>query len=197
MSAIKIPTQHISTRSLLQFKKEVTEELMSILSYWVNHAIDELNGGFYGKIDNNNAADATVPKGSVLNARILWTFSFAYNFCSDKNYLPVATRAYKYITNHFIDKEYGGVFWTVDAEGNMLDAKKQVYALAFCIYGMSEYYAATNNREALDAALQLYNEVETHSYDPVNKGYLEAFARDWTGLDDLRLSAKDANEKKP
>ena len=31
---------------------------------------------------------------------------------------------------------------------------------------------------------------------PINTGYFEAFARDWKPIDDLRLSDKDANEKK-
>jgi mannobiose 2-epimerase len=35
-----------------------------------------------------------------------------------------------------------------------------------------------------------------HSYDTIKTGYLEAFTRDWQPINDLRLSAKDANEKK-
>ncbi len=68
--------------------------------------------------------------------------------------------------------------------------------LAFCIYGLSEYYAASKNEEGLKLALALYDYIEEHSYDANNKGYFEAFTRDWKEADDLRLSAKDANEKK-
>src|SRR6476469_6728060 len=137
---------------LHQYKKELNEELNSILNYWIENTIDELNGGFFGKIDNANDIYTTAPKGSVLNARILWTFSAAYNFNKQETYLSTATRAFEYIRDHFIDQAYGGVYWTVDFEGNMLDSKKQVYALAFCIYGLSEYYAATKNKEALKLA---------------------------------------------
>ncbi len=35
-----------------------------------------------------------------------------------------------------------------------------------------------------------------YAADPVHGGYLEAFARDWSELPDMRLSAKDANERK-
>ncbi len=179
------------------YKKEVEQELFSILDYWTQHAIDEANGGFFGKINNDNTVDAAAKKGSVLNARILWTFSAAaYNHYQNKKYLNTATRAFDYISRYFIDKDYNGVYWTVDSEGNMLDSKKQIYALAFCIYGLSEYYAASKNEEALTLALQLYDAIEQHSYDAVNKGYFEAFKRDWSSADDLRLSAKDENEKK-
>jgi mannobiose 2-epimerase len=182
--------------SLIDFKKEASEELTSILHYWMQHAVDNINGGFVGKGDNDNNADYTAPKGSVLNARILWALSAAYNQYKNKNYLDTATRAFEYIEKHFFDKEFGGVFWTVDAKGNMFNAKKQIYAQAFCIYGLSEYYAASQNKQALNTALQLFESIEEYSYDALMKGYLEAFTREWGEPDDLRLSEKDANEKK-
>src|SRR5438552_2485038 len=169
------------------YKKEVYEELFSILEYWMQHTVDNLNGGFYGRVNNYNEADENAPKGSVMHARILWAFSAAYNFCSDEKYFATATRAFEYIRDHFIDREYGGVFWTVDTKGDPLDTKKQVYALAFCIYGLSEYYAVSQNKEVLEFALELYVSIEKYSYDAVNKGYLEAFKRDWHATDDLRL----------
>ena len=48
----------------------------------------------------------------------------------------------------------------------------------------------------LDQALRLYNVIEEHSFDLVHGGYFEAFARDWSPLDDLRLSEKDENAAK-
>jgi mannobiose 2-epimerase len=162
----------------------------------MQYAVDNINGGFAGKIDNENNVDYTAPKGSVLNARILWTFSAAYNQYKNKNYLDTATSAFEYIEKHFFDKEFGGVFWTVDATGNMLTSKKQLYAQAFCIYGLSEYYVTSQNKQALNTALQIFESIEEYSYDSLMKGYLEAFTREWGEPEDLRLSEKDANEKK-
>ncbi|HYJ65270.1 MAG TPA: AGE family epimerase/isomerase, partial [Parafilimonas sp.] len=186
-SNFKIPQSTIS-----KFKKDVEQELFSILDYWLKYAIDKVNGGFIGKIDNENKVDASAPKGAVLNARIFWSFSAAYNQYKNKNYLDTATRAFEYIEKHFFDKEFGGIFWTVDAKGNMLDSKKQIYAQAFCIYGLSEYYIASQTTRALDTALELFNSIEEYSYDALMKGYLEAFTREWVEPDDFRLSAKDA-----
>ncbi|TDW96293.1 AGE family epimerase/isomerase [Dinghuibacter silviterrae] len=177
--------------NILDFSKA----LMNILDFWMDHTIDPA-GGFYGQIHANNEVEPGAPKGSVLNARILWTFAAAYKQDPQTAYLQTATRAFDYIRAHFIDREYGGVYWTVDAKGKPLDTKKQVYALAFTIYGLTEYAAATGSKEALDEAIRLYRDIETHSFDPTRGGYLEAFARDWSALGDMRLSAKDANEKK-
>ncbi|MFI5157720.1 MAG: AGE family epimerase/isomerase [Sphingobacteriales bacterium] len=177
-------------------KNELNEELGSILNYWMNNTIDEVYGGFMGRIDENNKVVVNAPKGSVLNARILWSFSAAYNLIQNPDYLQYAERAYEYIVDHFIDKECGGVYWSIDYKGTPLDTKKQVYANAFTIYGLSEYYIASGNEEAKTLAIELYNLLVEKSFDTKNTGYLEAFTRDWQPINDLRLSAKDANEKK-
>jgi mannobiose 2-epimerase len=178
------------------YKTELSHELSRILDYWIRRTPDEVNGGFIGRIDSDENVVAGSPKGSVLNARILWSFSAAYNLNKNEEYLIYADRAYQYIINHFIDKEHGGVYWTVDYKGNPLDTKKQVYAIAFTIYALSEYYLASGNEDAKTLAIDLYNLLVKHSYDPIKTGYFEAFTRDWQPISDLRLSAKDANEKK-
>ena len=172
------------------------QELDRILAYWSTYAPDEQFGGFYGQITEENEVIVQAPKGAVLNARILWTFSAAYRHQPKPELLVLATRAYEYLTQHFLDPEHGGVFWSVDYLGHPLDAKKQIYALAFAIYGLSEYYAASGLAPALAHAQDLFRCIETHSFDPEYGGYFEALARDWTPLADLRLSDKDANEKK-
>jgi len=181
---------------IVLYKKELDTELSRILDYWIKNTPDELNSGFIGRIDENEQPYPNSPKGSVLNARILWTFSAAYNLRKNPEYLKYAERAHQYIKDHFIDKQYGGVFWTVDHNGKPLDTKKQVYAIAFTIYGVSEFYRASGNENARTLAINLYNLLQQNSYDTARTGYYEAFTRQWQPIDDLRLSAKDENEKK-
>ncbi len=181
---------------LIKFKSEISRELCDILHYWTTNVVDEQYGGFYGKIDNDNVIDINAPKGLVLNARILWAFSAAYNHTRDNKYLTMAHRAFDYLSHKFRDTEYGGYYWSVDKSGNITDGKKQVYGIAFCIYGFSEYYKATQDKLALDQAVEAYACLEQRSFDVNKGGYLEAFGKDWHPIPDLRLSAKDANEKK-
>ena len=182
---------------LNSFLAELETELVSgILPYWSERMLDHDSGGFYGRVDGFNVLHREAPKGSVLNARILWTFSTAYTHYGNEKYLEVAERAYRYCKEVFMNRERGGVFWLVDFKGNPLDRKNQIYALAFMIYGFTAYYQATKTKEALDEAINLFGLIEKHSYDPVYQGYFEAFDENWNLLDDLRLSAKDANEKK-
>ncbi len=181
---------------LEKYKDEMQQELKNILSYWVTYTVDLKNGGFFGKVDNDNTVDEKASKGSVLNSRILWSFSSAYNLTKKVKYLQMAERAYKYISNCFIDTEYGGVYWTVDHTGKPLDTKKQIYALAFAVYGLSEYYKSSGDEEAKKSAIKLYRKIVEYSCDKIHGGYIEALTRDWKEIADLRLSAKDANEKK-
>lgn len=177
-------------------KSELTAELDSILNYWSERTIDDQNGGFVGQIDFNDHQIAHAEKGSVLNARILWTFSASYKTTRNENHKKLAKRAFEFLAANFYDTQFGGLFWSINEDKTPKDTKNQIYALAFAIYGLSEYYAISKEERALEIAKNLYAKIQEHSYDKINKGYFEAFTRDWQPIDDLRLSEKDANEKK-
>ncbi len=177
-------------------KTQLQDELVNILRYWKDNAVDEKYGGFLGKIDHYNRVIEKGSKGAVLNARILWTFSVAYNFTHDKQYLELAERAYQYLVDHFWDKENGGLFWELDYRGNVLNDRKQIYAQGFGIYGFSEFYKASGSADSLKYAIQLYELIERHAFDTIHGGYIEALGGRWETLEDMRLSPKDANEPK-
>ena len=178
-------------------KAEVKDVLENnILSFWLNNMVDEENGGFYGQMTGEGEMVKTADKGAILNARILWSFSAAYRVLRKPEYLEAATRAKDYILDHFIDREYGGTYWSLDYKGEPKDTKKQFYAIGFMIYGLSEYARATGDREALDYAIELYECIEEHSLDRLYNGYIEACTREWGEMEDMRLSELDANYPK-
>jgi mannobiose 2-epimerase len=181
---------------LKQLKSELSDELDSILKYWSKHTLDNENEGFVGQIDFNDHIIANTEKGSVLNARILWSFAASYKVTKNENHKKIAKRAFEFLSEHFYDAEFGGLFWSINTDRTPKDTKNQIYALAFAIYGLSEYYAISKDDKALEIAINLYLKIQEHSYDPEQKGYFEALTRDWQPIEDLRLSDKDANEKK-
>ena len=181
---------------LPKLRSEIESELQSILDFWAKNAVDLEQGGFVGKMDNEGIVYPDAEKGCVLNARILWTFAAAYNKLGDPSHLALAEHAYNYIRDHFRDQKNGGVFWSVDAAGKPLNTRKQIYGLAFTIYGLSEFYQKNKNQEALDFAIELFELIEKYSFDQKNGGYFEAFTESWQPLEDLRLSEKDRNDPK-
>lgn len=182
---------------LNDLKTRVQRELHeNILPFWRTQAIDYQNGGFIGRMSNDLVPDKRAPKGLILNARLLWSYSAVYRLTEDASFLTLARRAHDYLMQFFIDPEYGGAYWLLDFQGAALEAKKKVYGQAFLIYALAEFYRATNEKSALDRALELYNLVEKYAFDESHKGYVEAFERDWSEAGDLRLSGVDMNEKK-
>lgn len=175
--------------------KQIMQEVLehNILQYWLDKAVDQERGGFYGRIDGHDVLHADADKGAVLHARILWAFSAAYRVLQKPEYLKAAMHAKDYLLEHFVDKEYGGVYWCVDCNGEPVDTKKQTYAIGFAIYGLSEYARATGDRQALDMAILLYHDIENHAFDSKNNGYIEALTREWEPIADMRLSDKDEN----
>jgi mannobiose 2-epimerase len=181
---------------LATFAKEVETELDELLQWWMTYTVDEENGGFYGKIDTDNVSTPQAPKGLVLNTRILYTFSSAYQLTKKADYLSIANRSFDYLNKYFLDTKNGGFYWSVDYTGALLDGKKQIYGQAFAMYALAEYYKITANTKALALAKGTFALMEKYSFDPVYFGYLEAFSIDWKLKEDLRLSDKDQNEQK-
>jgi mannobiose 2-epimerase len=164
-----------------------------ILPFWAGRTVDREQGGFYGLLANDLSVDATAPKGLVLDARILWTFSAAFRKWPEPLYRELAERAYSYVLEHFWDDEHSGLVWMVDHEGSYLSDRKQTYGQAFGIYALAEYFRATGEHEALERAIRLFESIESHAFEPEHGGYIEALARDWSPLEDMRLSEIDLN----
>lgn len=173
-------------------KKELTED---ILPYW-SKKICKGDTGFYGRISGEEVIDPEAPVGAIMTSRILWTFSNAFRLFRREEYKTMAMQAKSLIINNFYDIEQGGIYWSINPDGTPLDTKKQIYAIAFCIYGLAEWNRASGDEEALELAKKLYRDIEKHSFDTCKNGYFEAFTREWSEIQDMRLSDKDANESK-
>jgi mannobiose 2-epimerase len=185
-------------RKLHRMCEEIQGDLLTnVLPFWALYSPDPA-GGFYGTIRNDGLPVPEADKGLVLNARILWTFSSAYRAFEVENYKQLADRAQKYIIEYFLDPEYGGAYWLLNADGIPLDTNKQTYGIAFAIYALSEHYRATGNKESLEQAIALYNTLQEHAYDAVNGGYIDSFTRNWQlperfGYDGQGIAPKTMN----
>ena len=179
-----------------EFYNSIHDELFNnILPYWEKYSRDTRAGmeGFFGQIDNDNTCHPECERSIVMTSRFLWTYSNVARMSKDSRYLQMADFAYDAVTQKYWDKSNSGVYWSVMADGTPKISKKQIYGEAFCIYGLSEYAAATHSENAMNLALSLFNLLEKYARDPVNGGYIEACAQDWSSTDDMILSPKDMN----
>ncbi len=179
------------------FRESVHRELnKNIIPFWINYSVDESFGGFYGRIDNDLKIFKKARKSLILTARVLWTFSALYRIEKNNDYLKIAEHGYRFLNDKLIDRKYGGSFWLVDYEGNVLETKKKIYGQAFSIYALVEYFLATKDEEALKQAVNIFNLIENNNHDTENGGYFEAANRDWSATEEMRLSEVDMNEVK-
>lgn len=171
---------------LINLKKEIKRELTDgIIPFW-KKLRDDKHGGYYGGVDYELEVNAEAEKGCILNSRITWFFANAYTVLKDESLLDEARHAYEFLRDVCIDREYGGIYWSISYDGKPLDTTKHTYNQAFCIYALSSYYEASGDEEALKLAFELYNLIETKCTDSV--GYLEAFTRDFKPESNEKLS---------
>ncbi len=159
----------------MEFRKELTQH---IIPFW-NVLKDDVNGGFTGFMDSALNIDKNGEKGVILHSRILWFYSNAYLLLKDESLLGYAKHAYDFLMDKCVDKEYGGVYWSMNADGSVKEDIKHTYCQAFFIYALSSYYRASGDKTALDMAYTVFELVEKHATDDV--AYLEKLSRDWMG----------------
>jgi mannobiose 2-epimerase len=180
---------------MINREEAIREVTGNILPFWQGMT-DTENGGFYGEADFWGKIHKTADKGGILHARILWTFSAAYGLFRDESYRASAAQAKEFLVSAFVDKIHGGLYWLVDHKGKALDTRKQFYNIAFGIYALAEHFRATGDQTSLDLAHTLFDVIESHGFDPVAGGYIEACSGEWRHIDDSRLSDKDLNSPK-
>jgi len=163
----------------------------NLLPFWRERSPDTVRGGFIAEMANDGTLRGDAPKGLVLNARLLWTFSALYRALGDARDLELARRAYRYLEEHFRDRVHGGYRWRVAPDGAPLDETKKIYGQAFCMYALAEFYLAGGDASALDAARRAFELIERHASDGAHGGYLEARASDWSATNELRLGDGD------
>ena len=168
----------------------------NILPFWIKHVVNAPGGTFHGSLTNDLTLEANAERGALLTTRILWTYSAAFREYRDASYLAIAEHAYADLLARFHDKQHGGFYWSIAANGTVLRDRKQIYGQAFAIYALSEYHAASGLREPLDLAVVTFRHIEKHAREAKHGGYLEAFGRDWSPIADMRLSVVDQNDPK-
>lgn len=156
-----------------------------LLPFWKNLKDNE-NGGYYGFMDADGKLDRQAVKGCILNSRILWFFSSAWMALQDPGLKEYADHAYLFLKEHCLDRERGGVYWSVTWDGKPEDTTKHTYNQAFAVYALSCYYAASGCREALELALELQEVIEGKCFDQY--GYKEALDVDFQPADNDKLS---------
>ncbi len=156
-----------------------------MIPFW--ESIRDLDcGGYYGLVDGDLVVHKEAVKGCILNSRILWFFSSAYELLGKKELLEDAKAAYDILKDGFMDREQGGVYWSIKRDKTPCEDLKHTYNQAFAIYALSAYYGVSKDMNALKTAYYLFDIIETKCKD--SNGYLESFDRFFRPIENDKLS---------
>ncbi len=181
-----LQAEWLSAKEFPDYAAELKTQLgEKIMPYWYDTAIDRQHGGYILSDDAGKQAPPPTEKQLVTQSRMVWGFSHAHlKGLGDgkRDYLKAAEQGYRFLIEHFLDRENGGYFWTTDLRGQPLDQRKIVYGEAFVIYGLVEYFRASGDKVALRHAMDLYRSLQTHAHDVRHSGWIEHFQRNWTPI---------------
>jgi len=156
-----------------------------IIPFW-ERLKDYENDGYYGWVGYDLKVDEKAVKGCILNSRIIWFFSNAYKILKDGKLLEDARHGFEFMKKYCMDRKYGGIYWSIQYNGEPEDTTKHTYNQAFAIYALSSYYDAGKDKEALDMAFELFRIIEERCTDEI--GYKECFDRAFEETDNDKLS---------
>ena len=141
-------------------------------------ALADPSGGMYaagafGGIRKENC------KTAVLQFRALYGLSALYEVAQDARCAELAERQLRFLAEHFVDAEYGGVWTELDARGVCCAPEKGTYENAFALYALAQYARVFASREALEMAQHIFFAMEA-ARGP-HDGYADCYDRAWSG----------------
>jgi N-acylglucosamine 2-epimerase len=135
-----------------------------VIPFWLKYGIDRKNGGIWNFLTDTGQI---LCEDKVLwsQARALWTFSALYNYLDrDLAWLEYADKTAKFLLAHGRD-DSGAWLFRVTRDGKPVERAQSVYVDAFAIYGLTEYFRATGDHDALQAALETYRRTSPMLHD--------------------------------
>ena len=149
----------IGDRTLQELRDFHQRELdEDYLGYWKEHGIDREHGGLmpYRELMKGMPylAKHYYLKQMYFQGRGLWTFSYLYNhFGHNDRHLEIARRTkdfiYKYARN-----DDGTWASELTPEGKVIQGQSDIDGDFYVALGLTEYYKATGDQEALETALK-------------------------------------------
>lgn len=182
-------------RSAADYRRRLRE---TIFPYWLAVSRDDEHGGYQLADDFKRSTGRrlarqalrrpppNVPdeKHLVAHARLVWIFSLAHRkgFGAADEYLTAASSGYRFLLDHFLDRDRGGYAWATDRSGTPVNDAKILYGQAFVIYAFVEHARAGGEAEALQHALDVHRVVNEQLRDTEHRGWREHAAADWSPL---------------
>lgn len=139
--------------------------LTDVLPFWMKHALDEKNGGYFTCLDREGKLmDST--KSVWFQGRFAYILALAYNRI-EKNeaWLKACKSGIDFIEQHCFDTD-GRMFFEVKADGTPVRKRRYVFSETFAAIAMAQYAIATGDKSYAEKALALFRQVIHYKNTP-------------------------------
>ncbi|MFA5447032.1 MAG: AGE family epimerase/isomerase [Sphaerochaeta sp.] len=170
---------------------EASDHLRRVIIPFWKRLKDEVNGGYFGRVDFELTCLKKSAKGIVQTCRIIYFFSEAAIAFKDEELAAYADHAYRFLLSYGFDEMHGGLYWSLAYDGMVEDSTKSSFCFAYGILALTSYWRLRGDEQALQQALQLYELTEEHFGDAI--GYKEVLSQDFSSDPNTAgLFAKDS-----
>jgi len=154
-----MPIEQSIKNELSEIQKKTEINLREdVLPFWTKSTWDDEYGGFLTRLDRTGKLIDTTEKVFIMQVRMLWSLSAAHRFgIKDKGYLALAHKAFDYIIETMWDRDEAGFYFSVTRKGKPTSRRKNTDFHAYAITGLTEYYSASQRKEALDWANKVFD----------------------------------------
>lgn len=148
---------HISTlcgKDLSELRETHQRMLFEeFIPWWYEYGIDIKHGGFITQLEPDGTI-ITTDKNMWYQGRGLWTFAYLYNhFDKNQRHLDTAERTVEFILKYGRDAESDWIYILTE-DGRPVSDSVNIFSGIFVIYGLVEYYRATQEKKYLDIAVE-------------------------------------------
>jgi mannobiose 2-epimerase len=142
-------------------------------AFWLEHGPDKALGGFYATLDRAGSPIGPANKGLVQQARHLWSLCTWYERREQRAEIAALARSqYTFLTQSFLDAADGAFVLSVSPDGGqVVDARKQLYAESFALYALATYGRVFDVPEATGLALERFASIDASRHDATFGGY--------------------------
>jgi mannose/cellobiose epimerase-like protein (N-acyl-D-glucosamine 2-epimerase family) len=150
-----------------------------VLPHWLRRSVRP-EGPFLPRLDERWRPDTEQMATIVSQGRLVYNFATGYRMTGDDAYMTACRKGADFLSAALRDPLHGGWHFACDAEGRILDNKKDSYGHAFVVFGLSHAHHVTGDPRYAAAAEEAWSMTSRRLGDGAGAVVLSA-RREFTG----------------
>ena len=142
---------------LIEMRDWMRSELAASINFWLEHGMDEKNGGVYTCLDRKGDIYST-DKSVWMQGRCGWIYAWLCHLYGVRpEWLEASKSCLDFMEKYCINREAGDrMYFTVTADGKPLRQRRYCFSEGFYAIANAEYYGVTGEKECIERARRAY-----------------------------------------